>query len=162
MVEMLTVLPPENYGTGERLKEPPVCVETKPPVFIEYTPEYKREHGISNEIDRLPQGLERTPNEDEFCMEDRILGSSTQLKAFKAPSPAEVISAITAAKEIFEVMTDAVNSGRNLYEAFMGWINSDKNKNMTDTQKVQAMQLANVMAKQITAEQSQKQLNLAA
>ena len=41
-------------------------------------------------------------------------------------------------------------------------LNSDKNKNMTDTQKVQAMQLANVMAKQITAEQSQKQLNLAA
>lgn len=162
MAEMLTVLPPDSQRSGERLRRPPVCVETRPPVFIEYTPEYKREHGISNEIDRNPGGLERSPEQDDFESNEIMLGDYAQLKAFKTPSATEVIAAVTVAKEVLNVLTEAVRSGRNLYESVMDWINSDKNRNMTDSQKVQALQLANVMAKQMDPEKAQKTLNIAA
>ena len=123
----------------------------KRPVFIEFTPEYEREHGLSNEIDRFETSkFEKSPEEDEFCPsgEENLAQFSTVGAAkIKAPSGAQVVTTIVMVKEILNVLNDALKSGRNLYESVMDWINSN---DMSDKEKVKAMQLGGVLAKQMS------------
>jgi len=71
----------------------------KAPVFIEYTPEYKKEHGLSNEIDR-PNKFERTPKEEVFEREN-VMGAPV-MASFKAPSAKDIAAAAAIIPVILE------------------------------------------------------------
>ena len=142
MAEVSAAAPKKTYV-------PPKAIQI--PIFIEYSPEYKKEHGLNNEIDRLPQGgLERTPDEDGLELNEANLLGAPAMKSFKAPSGQEVVNTINMVTEIFGVLTAAVTAGRNLWETLADWVGS--NDKMSDKEKVKAMQLGNVIAKQMSAE----------
>ena len=135
-------------------KKPYVAPQiTKTPVFIEFTPQYIKENGLSNEVDRFPQGnLERIPEEDGFESNEANLLGAPNMKALKAPNGQEVIKTINLVTEIFGVLTAAVTAGRNLWETLADWVG--QNDKLSDKEKVKAMQLGNVLAKQMSAKEA--------
>ena len=88
---------------------PPIGIDskqqTKPIVFIDYTPEYSREYEISNEIDRIPSvNLVRVPSKDEFINEENykeFVCEPAMLKA-KMPSPKQVKEGIAIIPIVLE------------------------------------------------------------
>lgn len=125
------------------------------PIYIEFSPEYAREHGLDFDIDRVPQNkLERTPDTDGFAHESKEVNlmSNAQMKALKMPTKGEILTGLVVAKEIFSVLNDAVKAGRNLWETLADWIGS--NDKLTDSEKVQAMEIGNMMAKQMSAKEA--------
>mgnify|MGYP007070349038 CR=1 FL=1 len=107
---------------------------------------------LDNEL-MFSNDLERSPDDDEFvgreCNQLMSFATPTVGKA-KMPSSGEVVATIIMIKEVFNVLNDALKSGRNLYESIAEWINS--NKNMSDTEKVKALQLGSALAKEMSSE----------
>jgi len=128
----------------------------KTPVFIEYTEDFKKDNGLSNHIDCFPsKNLLRSPDED--CFENnsdnelKSLGNP-QMKSVKMPSGSEIIAAVVLVKELFGVLDDAAKAGKNLWETLSTWIGD--NKDLSDKEKVQALQIGNVLAKQMSVKEA--------
>lgn len=97
------------------------------PVFIEYTPEYKRLHGISNEIDLL-----RSPKADEFG------GVGQPVMALRMPTPKETKEFII----LLPVLLEAGNQGLNkLFDILDTWNNRKPKSGKDEVQQAQAMVL---------------------
>lgn len=75
----------------------------KTPIFIDFSPEYAREHGISNEVDRMPKkGFERSPECDCFGNDNMSQFVGANYAALKAPSPAEIVKGMAVIPVILE------------------------------------------------------------
>ncbi|MCR5265707.1 MAG: hypothetical protein K6E29_03830 [Cyanobacteria bacterium RUI128] len=124
------------------------------PVLV-FTPANPKGNSLNNEIDRVSQNkFERTPDADGFEYEKNeanLLGNA-QMKALKVPTKGEIVTGIIVAKEIFNVLNDAVIAGRNLWETLADWIGS--NDKLSDSEKVQAMEIGNLMAKQMSVKEA--------
>ena len=133
MTEMLTIIPPKTKGS-----EKPAL---PPKILVDYTPEYIRE--------RLDGGdFERCPEADEFIGKGNCeLCASANMKMIKAPSSTQIIEGLTTIGTILTVFNDALKKGRDVYETLVDWIGS--NKDMSDSEKVQALQIGRVLAKEI-------------
>ena len=90
------------------------------------------------------------PNAETSALNEANVLGAPAMKSFKAPSGKEVVNTINMVTEIFGVLTAAVTAGRNLWETLADWVGS--NDKMSDKEKVKAMQLGNVIAKQMSAE----------
>lgn len=76
--------------------------QTKTPVFIEYTDDYKETHGLGNSIDRLTSSsLERSPETDCF--------GEPQMLCAKMPSPQQVERTILLLPIILDVGHQGLN-----------------------------------------------------
>lgn len=90
----------------ENLSAVPVLVIPKQnntqPVFITFTPEYEKEHGLSRDIDKFsPKSLERTPQED--CLDKTNLSAvNSNICALKAPSSTEILKGMAVIPVILE------------------------------------------------------------
>ncbi len=139
MDQMLTILPPITIGDSEK--------SAKSPVFIEYTPDYKRNHGISNEIDHFrPKSLERTPNEDcygNFCE----FANPQCMKAMKLPSPTQVAAG-------FAILPVIIENGKKILIGIFDirdiWNERSGGKNK-DQHQLQAFVLPDEVAEAITS-----------
>ena len=73
----------------------------KYPVFIEYTNDYKRENGLSNEVDCFsPRKYERTPQTDCYEGVKQCIGANCM--AMKAPNPSEIVKGMAVIPIILE------------------------------------------------------------
>jgi hypothetical protein len=138
MSEMVTILPPVTVGNAKK---------TNTPVFIEYSPEYKRAHGISNEIDRIPQNsLEKTPNEDTYENFCEFVNPQC-MKAMKLPSPTQIAAG-------FAVLPVIIENGKKILIGIFDirdiWNERSGGKNNKPEHQLQAFIIPDEIAEAIT------------
>lgn len=94
--------------------------------------------------------LERTPEKDMFCSNEYSQFVGASVGKVKAPSGSELLATVVMIKEAYGIISDAIKSGQNIYEAITGWISN--NKTMSDTEKVKALQIGNALAKEMSVD----------
>ena len=113
--------------------------EQKQPVFIEYTPDYKRAHGLSNEVDLL-----RSPKSDEF---NGVVGQP--VCAMKMPTPQQAKEFII----FLPVLLEAGNQGLNkIFDIIDTWNNRKPKSGKDEAQSVQAMVLPEGLVEALSAD----------
>lgn len=119
-----------------------VSPNVKPPVFIEYTPEYKKSHGLSNEPDRIPTvNLVRIPEKDTLELGSSIKEFSTQPAMLKAkmPSPEQITKGIAVIPVVLETGKEIlikIFDIRDIWEDRKGNKNNPNDKFMLISQEV--------------------------
>ena len=104
--------------------------DKKQPVLIEFTPGYKREHGISNEIDLL-----RSPQTDEY---GRCGQPGQVAMALKMPTPQQTKEFILFLPVLLEAGDQAL---KKLFDIIDTWNDRNSKSGKDDVQHTQAMVL---------------------
>ena len=118
-----------------------------PMTTISYAPYYQEQ--MANNLGEIGENpniiLERNPVGDVYGAPSQMVGSN--LMIFKAPSPQQVMDGIKIATTVIGLLTEAVRSGRELYDVLADWFGS--HPETSKEEKAQTMKMAFAMAKEV-------------